>query len=163
MKKRATSDDERKLFEQAFKETRPLRRASADEARPAPAVARKPSGVDGNTAERMRKGALEPDARIDLHGMTEAVAHRALLGFLRNAQRRGARLALVITGKGAPAPDADAPFDMDQERRARGVLKSAVPRWLAEPGFAALIADARAAHVRHGGAGALYIYLRKKK
>ena len=81
-------------------------------------------GLDGNTQERLRKGMLDPDARIDLHGMTEDVAHNRLLAFLTNAQRGGARLALVITGKGARVAAPDEPFDMEQERRARGVLKS---------------------------------------
>ncbi len=75
--------------------------------------------------------------------MTEAVAHGALQTFLLRAQKGGARLTLVITGNGT-------------------VLKTNVPRWLAEPGFAPLIADTRAAHRRHGGAGAMYIYLRKR-
>jgi len=159
--RRKTSDEERELFEAAFKETRPLKREPA-RAKTQATASRKPGGLDGNTQDRLRKGTLDPDARIDLHGMTEAVAHRALLGFLRNAQRGGARLVLVITGKGAREADADAPFDMEAAQRARGVLKTAVPRWLAEPNFAALIADARASHRRHGGAGALYVYLRKK-
>lgn len=161
MTKRKTSDDERELFVAAFKEARPVKRKLLDEAQPR-APKTKPGGIDGNTAERMRKGTAEPDARIDLHGMTERVAHRALLVFLRNAQRNGARLILVITGKGARLDDG-APFDMDADRRARGVLKTAVPRWLSEPDFASLIADHRASHRRHGGAGALYVYLRKRR
>jgi len=163
MRRRPTSDEERALFEEAFKETRPHR--AEPKSSPGPG-ARKPGatgGVDGNTAERLRKGTMEPDARIDLHGKTEEAAHRALLAFLRNAQRSGTRLVLVITGKGARTAAPDAPFDMEEDRRARGVLKSAVPRWLAEPSFAALIADARTAHRRHGGTGALYVYLRKQR
>ncbi len=134
MTRRKTSAEERELFEAAFVETRPLKPIavqSADTA-PKPRVAKpaKPTGgLDGNTAERLRKGALDPEARIDLHGFTEAAAHRALLNFLRNARRNGARLVLVITGKGGPAPAPDEPFDMEREQRARGVLKSAVPRW----------------------------------
>jgi DNA-nicking Smr family endonuclease len=167
MKKRNTTDEERKLFAEAFKETRPHKPAKSA-AKPAPKltlqVPRKHTGgLDGNTAERLRKGTLDPDARIDLHGMTEAVAHRALLSFLRNAQKSGARLVLVITGKGARKPASDEPFDLDLESRARGVLKSMVPRWLGEPSVAELIADHRSAHIRHGGSGALYVYLRKKR
>ena len=162
--KRRISDGERAEFEAAFKEARPIRK-DVLELRTDTAAKRAtaPAGVDGNTQERLRKGQLDPDARIDLHGMTEDVAHDRLLAFLRNAQRGGARLALVITGKGAPVRDEHAPFDMDADRRARGVLKSLVPRWLGEPDFAALIADTRTAHRRHGGSGALYVYLRKRK
>lgn len=166
--RRKTTDEERALFVETFKETRPMKPAAkSTPAKPiavAPAAAKKfTDGVNGNTAERLRKGALEPDRRIDLHGKTEAAAHRALLSFLRGAQRGGDRLVLVITGKGARAPDPYAPFDLELETRARGVLKSMVPRWFREPEFAALIADHRSAHVRHGGGGALYVYLKKNR
>ena len=160
--KRRTTDEERAEFAEAFKEARPHKPALASSAR----TAKKPGatgGLDGNTADRLRKGLLDPDARIDLHGMTEEVAHRALLNTLRNAQRHGGRLVLVITGKGARESDPHAPFDMERERSSRGVLKSAVPRWLKEPAFAPLIADHRAAHRRHGGSGAMYVYLRKSR
>jgi DNA-nicking Smr family endonuclease len=105
----------------------------------------------------LRKGAVEPDARLDLHGLTESAAHRALTTFLRSAVARGARLTLVITGKGAKAETIEEAFDPP----ARGILKAAVPRWLQEPELARFVADVRAAHKRHGGAGALYVYLRK--
>jgi DNA-nicking Smr family endonuclease len=162
--KRKLSEEERALFEAAFKETRPLSREALGAASAASPKRVSPiAGIDGNTQERLRKGLLDPDARIDLHGMTEDVAHNRLLAFLANAQRGGARLALVITGKGARVAAPDEPFDMEQERRARGVLKSVVPRWFAEPDFARLIADHRTAHRRHGGSGALYVYLRKRR
>ncbi|MBV9044505.1 MAG: Smr/MutS family protein [Alphaproteobacteria bacterium] len=108
----------------------------------------------------MRRGVLEPDARLDLHGITESAAHNRLLVFLKNAQLRGHKLVLVVTGKGK-AQAADAPFDMELNQRSRGVLKTAVPRWLEEHDFAGLVASTRAAHKKHGGEGALYIYLRK--
>jgi DNA-nicking Smr family endonuclease len=162
--KRKISDEERALFEAAFKEARPIKRDALEgAAQAAPKRVSPTGGLDGNTQERLRKGMLDPDARIDLHGMTEDVAHNRLLAFLTNAQRGGARLALVITGKGARVAAPDEPFDMEQERRARGVLKSVVPRWFAEPDFARLIADHRTAHRRHGGSGALYVYLRKRR
>ena len=167
MRRRQTTDEERKLFAEAFKESRPhkpeKKPAKSAPKAPLPVPQKHTGGLDGNTAERLRKGSLEPDARIDLHGMTEAVAHNSLLSFLRNARRSGARLVLVITGKGARAPDPYEPFDLELESRARGVLKSMVPRWLREPDFAELIADHRAAHVRHGGSGAVYVYLKKKR
>jgi DNA-nicking Smr family endonuclease len=163
MSRRRTTDEERALFEESFREARPHK--PEKRAAPAKAVTSaariKTGGLDGNTADRLRKGALDPDARIDLHGMTEARAHDALLSFLRNARRNGARLVLVITGKGARKPDPYAPFDLERESRARGVLKSMVPRWLREPEFAELIADHRSAHIRHGGGGAMYVYLKK--
>jgi len=161
--RRKTTETERSEFVEAFKEARPHHPVALPSSKKPAKKPGRTGGLDGNTQDRLRAGKLEPEARIDLHGMTETAAHRALLGFLRNAHRMQARLVLVITGKGAKAVDPHAPFDMEQEGRARGVLKQAVPRWLQEPAFAGLIADTRASHTRHGGGGALYIYLRKKR
>jgi len=156
---RKTSPDERALFEAVIEAAvplapeRPVRKAK-------PASKNAAGGLDGRTAERLRRGAIEPEARLDLHGMTEAVAHRALVTFLRGARMRGARLTIVVTGKGK-APAADAPFDLELDGRRRGALAALVPRWLKEPALAPLVADVRAAHRKHGGAGALYVYLKK--
>jgi len=114
-------------------------------------------GLDGNTSEKLKRGQLAPGARIDLHGLTEDRAHQALLSFVRRAQGDGVKLALVITGKGYPKDEEGAPWTM----RSHGVLKEMVPRWLNEKHFAALIAGSGPAHRRHGGDGALYVYLRK--
>jgi DNA-nicking Smr family endonuclease len=159
MKRRFASDEERAQFEAAFQEARPLKATSAPRARKNPDAPRsaEPSGIDGGTARELRKGALEPDARLDLHGLTEMAAHRALAIFLRGAQTRGARLVLIVTGKGAREPE-----DRFEMNGRRGVLKTLTPRWLKEPELAGLIADIRTAHRRHGGEGALYVYLRKK-
>jgi DNA-nicking Smr family endonuclease len=163
MSRRKTTTEERELFEQTIAEARPLTPM------PAAPVAKKRSGapshtggLDGRTDERLRRGLINPDAKLDLHGFTERDAHHALLLFLRTSQMRRHRLVLVVTGKGARvAPDT--PFDMELNYRSRGVLKSVVPRWLREPAFAAIVAGVRAAHVKHGGDGALYIYLRKTR
>lgn len=158
MRRRPTSEDERAEFEAAFKEARPLAPVLPKRVAPVSRVAKKPSGIDGGTAREMRKGALEPEARLDLHGMTENAAHRALVTFVRGAQARGLRFVLIVTGKGVDDPHA--PFTMGEGRR--GVLKALTPRWLTEPELSGFIADMRAAHRRHGGDGALYVYLRKK-
>jgi DNA-nicking Smr family endonuclease len=159
-RKRSISADERAEFETAFRETIPL----------APALLKKVSaaekkktggGINGNTADRLKRGTLEPEARLDLHGMTERSAHGALATFIRSAWSRGLRLVIVVTGKSRHAPAPDAPFSMDENRR--GVLSSSTPRWLKEPELAALIADVRSAHRSHGGSGALYVYLRKNR
>ncbi len=105
--------------------------------------------LDGKRAERFRKGELEIDARIDLHGMTLEVAHAALGGFLVQARARGARCVIVITGKGFPTGE--------------GALRRFVPRWMAEAPLAAMIAGVAPAQPRHGGGGALYVYLRRKR
>lgn len=155
--KRRTTDDERKLFEAEFKAGRPIKPAAPKTPAKKKSAISGPSGVNGATAERLRKGQIEPDAKIDLHGMTEAAAHRALMRFLQGAATRGNRLILVVTGKGNPRKEETASWMQSPH----GVLKQMVPRWLNEPDAAALIASTRPAHVRHGGDGALYVYLRK--
>lgn len=176
-RRRETSDEERELFEATLADAKRLKKKAGPKKKP-PAKAAKPAfappvivpsrtrtpkatGLDGRTAERLSRGQLAPEAKLDLHGLTEDAAHRALITFLRGAHARGVRLALVVTGKGGAGVRDDAPFDLELDGRKRGVLKRMTPRWLAEPELARFVADARTAHVRHGGAGALYIYLRK--
>jgi DNA-nicking Smr family endonuclease len=164
MTRRTITTDERKEFEAAFAEARPLVPGRANQARRKQASGTKQvssSGLDGRTAERLRRGLLEPRAKLDLHGYTEAAAHRALLAFLKDAQALGHRLVLIVTGRGARKGD-EATVGLGYGHGPRGVLKEAVPRWFNEPEFAHLIAGTRAAHRRHGGDGALYVYLRKK-
>jgi DNA-nicking Smr family endonuclease len=156
-RRRTTSEDERKLFEQVFKEGRPIKPVTLKTTAKKKASSSGPSGVNGATQDRLRKGLIEPDASIDLHGMTQVAAHRTLFTWLTGAHRRGLRLVLVVTGKGNPRNDESASWMSSPH----GVLKQMVPRWLNEPELAALIAHARPAHVKHGGDGALYVYLRK--
>jgi DNA-nicking Smr family endonuclease len=169
-RRRSVTDEERALFEAVLRGAR----TDVQPATPAPAMEKekppvpktprhRPTGVDGRTAERLRKGAIEPDATIDLHGFTESSAHDALAKFVRNATAGGARLALVVTGKGLRPAALDEPFDLELDRRTRGVLKAMVPRWLQEPALVRFVADVRTAHRRHGGSGALYVYLRKER
>jgi DNA-nicking Smr family endonuclease len=164
MTRRHTTDEERELFRAVLSgkalHKKPRPQPKIVHAKPAEKkVQAAPTGVDGQTGERLRRGTIPPDSKLDLHGLTESAAHRALSSFLQTAHRRGDRLVLVVTGKGAPSSSES----FDPERRSRGVLKSMVPRWLCEPQFVRLIADMRNAHHRHGGDGALYIYLRKTK
>lgn len=155
--KRRVTDEERALFEQDFREARPIR------AKPKPGPVKKiatgPHQLDGNTEEKLKRGRVQPGARIDLHGLTQTGAHDALLSFLAGAQARGVKLALVVTGKGNPSRGEEAGW----MRAPHGVLKDMVPRWLREKEFAALAAGVRVAHIRHGGEGALYVYLRKAR
>jgi DNA-nicking Smr family endonuclease len=159
MIRRITSDEERKLFEQDFKQSRPLKATMSKAPPRKKGASAGPGGVNGATAEKLRRGLMEPDARIDLHGMTQGAAHRTLFTWLTAAHRRGHRLALVITGKGNPKNDDTASWMMSDH----GVLKQMVPRWLNEAELAAFIAHVRPAHARHGGDGALYVYLRKSQ
>lgn len=162
MTRRRTTDEERKLFQAVVSGKALHKKPSPQPKSPRPKSAEIKAlviaaGVDGHTAERLRRGTIAPDSKLDLHGLTESTAHRALGSFLQAAHRRGDRLVLIVTGKGA----ADDAFGL--ELRSRGVLKTMVPRWLREPQFARLIADMRDAHRRHGGGGALYVYLRKSR
>ena len=157
MSRRKVSDEERKQFEQDFLEARPIKIAASKANAKKRNAALQPSGVNGATKDRLRRGLLEPDAKLNLHGMTEAAAYRALGKFLIGARQRGNRLILVVTGKGNPRKEESASWMASPH----GVLKRMVPRWLKEPELAALIASTRPAHVRHGGGGALYVYLRK--
>jgi len=113
--------------------------------------------MDHKAFTRMRRGKLKPEARIDLHGMTLDRAHPELIRFILNAHASGKRLVLVITGKGRSTEmtPAFAP--------ARGVLKRQVPLWLAMPPLAHLTLQVNAAHISHGGDGALYVYLRRDR
>lgn len=118
--------------------------------RPAPAT------LDRRTTKKIARGMTAIDGRIDLHGMTQRSAHARLLAFLDQARRGGSRVVLVITGKGVRTPDpAGAP-------RETGVLRRAVPLWLEEPAFRALVAGFSPAHRSHGGEGALYVRLRRR-
>ena len=110
-------------------------------------------------ARQIASGKIEVEARIDLHGMRQRDAHTRLRGFLLDAYGRGLRTVLVITGKGGEEP-ADRFGDLAGERQ-RGVLRRNVPHWLGEPELRAIVLSFTQAGVRHGGAGALYVQLRK--
>jgi DNA-nicking Smr family endonuclease len=162
--RRHTTDEERELFHAVLSgkalHKKPRPQPKIGRARPADKKAQTTStGVDGRTGERLKRGTITPDSKLDLHGLTENAAHRVLWSFLQTAHKRGDRLVLVVTGKGARVCGGS--FDLEQH--SRGVLKTMVPRWLCEPQFARLIADMRGAHRRHGGDGALYVYLRKAR
>lgn len=121
-------------------------------------LSRQPVQMDRKLHGKMMRGKLEPEARIDLHGMTVAQAHQALMAFIMASRSRGLRLVLVITGKGrTKGPDYAAPMPS----RA-GVLKHEVPQWLRSGPTAPMVLDIREAHRSHGGSGAYYVYLRKR-
>ncbi len=186
---RPLSPEERDLWRRVAKAVNPLDAARAKrldeiappsiEPRPKPAASplktgaadrvarREPERVktpaDRSTEKKVRRGQLEVEARIDLHGLTSARARRDLLGFLQRAQGNGLRQVLVITGKGAGsrardqrkfepwAPDA-APLP--------GVLRRSFVQWMTDPAFAPLVSGYAEAHRRHGGSGAFYVMVR---
>lgn len=122
-------------------------------------VGRPEPGLDRRTAEKLRRGERAPEARLDLHGMTAERAHRALNGFLARSLGQNLRCVLVITGKGGRGQSDDAPF----MRPDQGVLRQAVPRWIRSGPYASQIVGLFEAHARHGGAGAIYLYLKKAR
>lgn len=161
MSRRRTTDEERELFHWALSRQGAVKKQAGKTRLPAPKLHHPPvpSGLDGRTRSKLERGLLVPEAKLDLHGLTEASAHRTLLTFVHAAHKRGVRLLLIVTGKGARP--SDGPFDLGLAGGQRGVLKAMVPRWLREPPLLEMIADLQAAHRRHGGDGALYVYLRR--
>lgn len=104
---------------------------------------------DAPTRNKLSKGRLPIEGRVDLHGMTQSEAHALLLSFLHRAYAEGMRYVLIITGKGAS-------FGSD------GVLRRAVPEWLATPSFRGLVSSHDSAARHHGGGGAIYVRLRRR-
>ena len=181
MAKQPPSPEESELWRTAMREAKPLKRqrpaakkaatatppaeAVAPPVRakrlpppaPAPPPAKPPelaagriAGVDKRLAERLKRGQLAIEGMLDLHGLTQEEAHRQLDGFLAHAAHGGRRCVLVITGKGVWRSDS-------------GILKEMVPRWLNEaPNRARVLAIANA-QPRHGGSGALYVLLKRRR
>jgi DNA-nicking Smr family endonuclease len=179
-RKRNLSEEERALWESVAKQIKPLRkkpRAAKAEGAPAaeaptaakpvappkplpsvktPRMATPPAPPLAPLGRRERsqlsRGRKEIDARLDLHGMTQTRAHRALSGFLLRAHREGLTFVLVITGKGKMGAESE-----------RGVLRRQVPQWLSLPEFRSLVVGFEEAHIGHGGVGALYVRIRRSK
>ncbi len=105
-------------------------------------------GLDRRTQTNLRRGKIGIEARIDLHGMTQEQAHRALGDFLADSQAGGRRAVLVITGKGAGGT---------------GILREAVPKWLNEGANREMIRAFSHATPKDGGEGALYVLLKRLK
>ncbi|HKJ72774.1 MAG TPA: Smr/MutS family protein [Alphaproteobacteria bacterium] len=121
-----------------------------------------PLGIDGALEKRLRRGTVEPDATLDLHGETQTRAHDRLIRFLSVAEATGRRCILVITGKGAPKSGMD--FDSGwRVREPRGVLRRMLPQWVKEPPLHDKVLTVRPAHMRHGGGGAFYVILRRRR
>lgn len=99
-----------------------------------------------------------PDRRVDLHGMTAQVAHTVLTQFIMSAHASGARLVLVITGKGRLHGDADGVMP-----QRKGIIRHSVPEWLRQAPLTGKVVQVIPAHRKHGGDGAYYVYLRRKR
>jgi DNA-nicking Smr family endonuclease len=177
-RKRHLSEEEHRLWESVAKQVKPLRKSTrlarahpveAEAAGVAPTVPSRPSSpvkivappkphapplapIGRRERTRLSRGKQEIDARIDLHGMTQTRAHRALFGFLQRAHHDGFTFVLVITGKGKLGSESE-----------RGVLRRQVPQWLALPEFRTLVVGYEEAHIGHGGEGALYVRVRRAR
>lgn len=114
-------------------------------------------GLDRRTAQRLARGDKRPEAKLDLHGLTLERAHLQLIWFIPEARRSGKRMVLVVTGKGG-----DYQARASGIERPRGVsLRESAPRWLNSPPLSQHVNGVYQAHERHGGGGALYVYLRR--
>lgn len=176
---------DRELWDRVTKGVTPLRkkpkRAAAPEPPPLPAKPAKPAkaktakaktpapsppplpdlapgkapGFDKSSHEKFRAGKMPIEARIDLHGYTLEAAHRELAAFIQMAWEREKRMLLVITGKGGRGRD-----DLGH---ARATLRESVPRWLNEPSMRRRILAISEAKPPHGGSGALYVLLKRRR
>jgi DNA-nicking Smr family endonuclease len=179
-RKRGLSEEDRALWESVAKQVKPLRKRRIVKSPPAPAEAAanvvkkslasprlitparivapaKPeppplAPIGRRERSHLSRGRKEIDARLDLHGMTQTRAHRALFGFLQRAHHDGMTFVLIITGKGKMGPEAE-----------RGVLRRQVPQWLGLPEFRSLVVGFEEAHIGHGGEGALYVRVRRAR
>lgn len=179
-RRRALSEEERELWELVSKQVKPLRKHrvakahAAPRAESSPAVtamrpASSPRPVAAAPSPRVAKPSVPPlaplgkrertklsrgrseiEARLDLHGMTQTRAHRALAGFLHRAHQDGLTFVLVITGKGRSGGES-------------GVLRRQVPEWLSLPEFRAFVVGFEEAAIGHGGQGALYVRIRRAR
>ena len=116
-----------------------------------------PLRMDRKRFGQLKKGRLSPEARIDLHGMTLAQAHPALLRFILASVASEHRLVLVITGKGKNRDE------MGPIPERHGVLRHQVPHWLNSMPLKPHVLQIAEAHVKHGGAGAYYVYLKRAR
>jgi DNA-nicking Smr family endonuclease len=182
-RRRALSAEERALWEAVAHATKPLKKrprltkiaapvAAEEIQKPAtkaaassklrleeaPAKRTKPeppalASLGRRERSQLSRGIKDIDARIDLHGMTQARAHRALLGFLQRASDDGLSFVLIITGKGRTTA----------EGSERGVLRRQVPEWLGLAEFRSCVVGFEEAHIGHGGGGALYVRVRRRR
>lgn len=118
---------------------------------------RAPAPLERKLRQKLARGRATPDAAIDLHGLRRQEAHAVLRQFLPQAQREGARLVLVVTGKGRGMETGQS------EDQTAGILRRSVPQWLREPEFHAVVVGFEEASRPRGGAGALYVRLRRQR
>jgi DNA-nicking Smr family endonuclease len=180
---RPLNSDEHRLWATVTRSIKPLRRLAplepVDPLAAAPATAKEPetpptrsvpvrpavkaasaspplATLERRLRQRLAKGSVSIDRRLDLHGLTQREAHDALRGFLRSAHAEHARIVLIVTGKGRQDRDGDLFAE-------RGVLRRLVPQWLKGAEFRPLVVGFETATIGHGGEGALYVRLRRPR
>lgn len=139
-------------------EMRPLR-AKVGPAKVPPPL----TGLDRKLEQKLARGKIEPDTKLDLHGHTRVSAEETLYRFLTNARGRGQRCALVVTGKGDTGLSQHTLHGREYYHtpERRSVLRESLTQWMHEGRFRALVAGFQPAHPRHGGGGAFYVWLRR--
>ena len=187
MKKRDLSDDEKELWKEFSRSTKPLPHQNKKTQQKTPEINKRINPVDLKDQEqylmgaqkasaqlkkspalpmlrmdyklhtKMRQGKIRPEAKLDLHGLNLSQAQPTLTKFILDAHGKGLRLILIITGKGRNSED----YDVIPKRK--GVLKASVPNWLSMEPLSSKILQITNAHGKHGGGGAFYVYLRKKR
>ena len=128
---------------------------------PPPRRTHQAATLDGHWDRRLRKGLVRPDLSIDLHGHTLASAQALLDDAIGRGLMRGARVLLVVAGR--LRPGADRLPQMHGDPRPRGAIRASLPDWLAYSSYADQIVALRPAHISHGGAGAVYVILRRSR
>ncbi len=116
--------------------------------------------LDKKRQTLLRKGKIEPEKILDLHGLNAKKAEKLVLDFLLKNYLNGVRLALIITGKGKRSREADNSYDTEQDT---GILKRSLITWVEKSNMRPTILDILPAHAKHGGGGAFYVYLRKSR
>ena len=174
MKKRELTEEEKKMWDAVTSNAKPMRASSRKVASKPPASKPLPktrilsplpqgndddytlargsyANMDRNNAERLRKGEYPIDATLDLHGMTRDKAYNALSHFLRVQYERGSRCLLIITGKGVG------------KEQPQGVLRESLPQWLNRAELKSVVLAFDVAKPKHGGSGAFYLLLKRKR
>lgn len=147
------TEEERELWRQAVEGLAdvPLDEAARTERRPAPRpAARRGGGIDGRTKQKLRRGLIPPQRKLDLHGYRLGEAEKAVSDFVASAHAAGCRCVLVVTGRklGPAGPE--------------GVLRAALPEFVRRPAFRGRVLAVAPAHRRHGGDAAYYLYLSRR-
>lgn len=128
-----------------------------DQSRIKPSLGNPLVTMDQNTLRKLKRGKLTPEAKLDLHGLTTDQAYKALFSFINNNYKLKKRLVLIITGKG------ERNYNSKDSFSNKGVLRKTVPQWLKSPALNGFILDFVQSHIKDGGSGALYVYLKKNK